>query len=167
MSFKNQYAGWKASDYVKMPYGVYAHGHGNGDWSVNTFKYIMDTDDKSEWAKNAFAICFVDMRYGNRWPDEATELIDAPRPQDDMTRDVGIYGLCCSIFRHGYILPYSFPWYLYSPQTWAWHKYLKNPTNFRLKWWKFLESMNHPKKGYAKELKRMRGVAVEKINPNN
>ena len=161
MSLKNQHDGWSASDYVKMPYGVYAEGHGNGDWSINTFKYIMTTENISEWAHRVLMICYADMICGNRWPDKATHLITAPREQDSMTRDVGIYMLCCSLYIHGIIFSYSIPWYLYSPQVWAWHRYLKNPTQFRLKWWRFLERLSTPRKGYAIELKRMRGEAVK------
>ena len=54
--------GWELEKYGFYPRGL-------GDLLYNTYRMIVETNDKSDWAVKAFLKCTDLLREGKRWPD--------------------------------------------------------------------------------------------------
>ena len=86
----------------------------------------------------------------------------------DMTRDGYFAALACAVFLNDkqFIKDISMPWYLYRPNAWVWHKYLKNPTEKNLAKYDFWEELlYHSKKEFVQVLHQLREYAVHNYQP--
>jgi hypothetical protein len=136
------------SDFIKTPYGVYIPGTHweNGDFSINTFRYIIDTKDKSPWAKHVFKVNAIALQSGCRWPDAAYALgyVTDDRPQTSVTRDSYVYCFCAAVFLDDrqWIEDIPIPFRLYRPPVWSWRNYLiKGEAKYRRRY-EFWESIS-------------------------
>ena len=135
-------------------YGFYPRGL--GDLIYNTMRKIIETDDRSGWAYTSLCYCgdLLDQRM--RWPDELDPpFIDGKKPyrkQTDMTRDPYIMWYCaCILLNHReYIREVTIPFYLYTPEVWAWRRALLGKLNLYTMWRKI--NSIFPKKDYVKTL---------------
>ena len=160
---------WSIDNFVKTPYGVRDAREwiGNGDWSINTFKFIVQTNDKSVWARTAFNICWTALENGCRWPDApfAMGWITADQSQERVSRDCYQYAYECALFL-GYpnkIKKLKIPFKLYRPTVWAWRRYLitqKKKHLNRYLFWEWL-LIRWPRREYAAELVRCRCRAAD------
>lgn len=115
--------------FIKTPYGVYDPTRRNGDFGINTFRYIIDTKDRSKWAYDAFIYCDIALCEGKRWPNKAFELgyVTDDRSQFSVTRDCYVYHACC-VKHLGmgslWLRLAKPPIRIYRPSVWSWRKYL-------------------------------------------
>ena len=107
-----------------------------GDLIFNTLSRIIDMDDDSDWAWEAFCECGMLLEQGKRWPDRFND-IPTRRSQTKMTRDpyTVYYTLAVKWGCIDLIEGIRMPWYCYSPIVWRWKKRLikerKKP------WWRW------------------------------
>ena len=123
---------WSKDDYIKHGYFYIAPGHGNGDLLYNTLRMIIETNDKSDWARTAFLEVFMCLLEGLRWPDSMEHIINTKRhTQYDMTHDPWIMFYACAVHLDiTWVIEYKPPFKLYRPTLWAMRRYLHNQTKF-------------------------------------
>ena len=96
--------------------------------------------------------------------EEKVKFTCKSRSWRDMTRDPFIAGIACAVFLDDiqFIKDISIPWYLWRPNTWAWHRYLKNPTEKRFLRYEFWDNfLNFSKKEFVSVLKELRAYAIQ------
>lgn len=138
---------------------------GKGDIIYHTMRKIIDDNDKSVWAYNAFSICASLLFERKRWPDQFNHTNDAktwigyrlsklrwdtwymfnkPKPghrlyrtQTCMTRDPYIYFYACAMHlnRKQFIKAVTIPIYLFRLKTWLWRGALIKGKRSRLYEW--------------------------------
>lgn len=130
---------WLIENFEKTDCGVFDTRYWveNGDWEINFCRYIMDTNDKSEWAYDVFEINALALVDGYRWPECAIKYVTG-RKRTDVTRDSYTYLYVCAIFldRLQFIEWAKPPLRLYIPVFWAWRRYLIKRTK-KSKWIKW------------------------------
>lgn len=160
---------------------------GKGDIIYNSLRRIIDDKDTSDWAFRALWICKELLLDGKRWPDWMNHERDAKnrigwwwsrllynlylinhqkyRPQTSMTRDPWCYFYTASVIleRKRFVEIVPIPWWLWRQPVWAWRRYLIEPTERNKRRWLFWESLNCPKKEYAKRMVEYRAMAAKKI----
>ena len=155
---------WDKNDYIKVGYFYFAPGHGNGDLLYNTCRKIIETNDKSDWARWSLVkvCCCLSMRI--RWPDSMSEKITTTtHTQGQITRDPYIlfYACCVYLGRNILIKRLKPPLKLYTPAVWSWRRYLINPTWCNKRVWLLWEWVSPTgKKEFAQVLKRYRFKTV-------
>jgi len=85
------------------------------------------------------------------------------RSRNDLTRDPYISAIRCADFMGlpQFIQSVSIPWYLWRPNTWAWHRYLKNPTERNLlRYDRWEHALFNSNKQFVIDLHNMREQAV-------
>jgi hypothetical protein len=153
---------WSVDNFHKTPWGVHdvRESRKNGDWSINTWKYIVETEDRTRWAKKAFMCCHIALCDGRRWPDApyAAEMItqDAKK-QTKLTRDCFIYHHACAIYLHPdlefLVSDVKVPWTLYRPEFHAWRRALLGKRNC-YKFWRKVTPIWPWTHWYVTELQR-------------
>ena len=136
---------------LNKPWEDEAYGYetfSKGDIIYNTLRYIIDNEDKSEWAYKAFEACADLLIRRRRWPDEDNHERDAGNrlrwwwsrtlyklkitknvmygPQSRMSRDPFVYLYCAAVFleREQFIKAITIPWHINRPDIWIWRRRL-------------------------------------------
>lgn len=156
---------WSKTNFVKrwIFYLDKRPTQGNGDLLYNTFRMIIATEDKSEWAYRAFEACFDCLAHGERWPDSMSVFVTTTNHrQDQLTRDPFILGYACAVYldRKQFIESVPIPWYLYRPEVWAWRRALLGKRNC-YPFWRWLTP--HKRHEYVKALDRYMNWAYETL----
>ena len=104
--------------------------------------------------------------------EEKVKFTCKSRSWRDCTRDIYISGIACAVFFDDiqFIKDISIPWYLWRPNTWAWHHYLQNPTEKGLNRYDFWnETWTWSKKEFVSVLNELRTYAIlnRKIDQND
>ena len=95
---------------------------------------------------------------------EKIKITCKARAWRDCTRDSYISGIACAVSLNDiqFIKDISIPWYLWRPNTWAWHRYLKKPTLRREAVYDFWANfLNFSKKEFVSVLKELRAYAIQ------
>ena len=89
-----------------------------------------------------------------------------PRWQKDQTRDpyIAVIAACVHLGELDWIKEISIPYYCWRQPTWSWHKYLKDPTQKRLKRYRWWEDKMSPPDGFATRLQQLRIDTVNEFN---
>ena len=103
---------------------------------------------------------------------EKIKITCKARAWRDCTRDSYISGIACAVSLNDiqFIKDISIPWYLWRPNTWAWHRYLKKPTEKGLAKYDFWnETWTWSKKEFVSVLNELRTYAIlnRKIDQND
>ena len=155
---------WDINNFEKTPYGVrdIRIEQGNGDWSINSFKYLIEADCFDTWGWVSFQFCANALKAGKRWPDLATKYVTADRKQTDVTRDCYVYCYACAV-RFGYgIEDVKPPLRLYRPSFWAWRRKLLGKPNL-YRFWRWVEKPTewfHP--WYVEEMNRYMEMTLQR-----
>jgi hypothetical protein len=137
----------------------------NGDFSINSCWYIMETEDRSPWAYRVFELIADALSYGKRWPDMASQHITDTRSQYSVTRDSYIYFYSCSVHLNRMIFVEIIkpPLRLYTPEVWAWRRALLHKPNL-FKFWRWITPVRKKQADYVHEMQRLMDQAYEKVN---
>lgn len=127
--------------------------HSNYDMLFNTFTRIIEDNDTSEWAHEAFDYCFHHMAAGLRWPHALENYVVHKREgQTRMTRDPWIAGYACAVHLKAWTyLAIKPPWWLWRPEVWAWRRALLGRWNM----YKFWRWVTPSRKDYVQKLDQL------------
>ena len=168
---------WDINEYFKEGYFYVREyeswmkpGEQYGDVIYDTLRKIIETKDKSDWAKISFSICRNLLWEGKRWPlymeEEIGERKEIPilkrfivnnkrqvRSQLSITRDpfIALYACAVHLEIRLEIMP-KIPFWLYSPTTWSWIRALKGK-----------RSLYKPPKKFVRDLRTLREQSYDKI----
>ena len=136
-----------------------------GDVIHTTMTKIIDDNDDSDWAKDAIKICVQLLQEGKRWPDSLNQPdirgFQKYRSQTGMTRDPYIGAITSHMKMYGKVSEgLSIPWYLWTPRTWNWHKYLKTGKMWRLNLYDRFKPKEPHKKDFVNVLRNQREIAI-------
>lgn len=159
--------GWSVDNFKKTPHGVCDPKARNGDFGLNSAKYIVETKDKSEWAYQVFKTNAIALEQGLRWPMQAEIMgyVIDDRSPFDITRDCYIYLITCAVFLGlpHYIKRLKIPRRLFNPCVFAWRKYLITGNRIYYAIYRTGIWFNGllPQKEYVRQLNRFMEMAVD------
>jgi len=102
-------------------------------------------------------------KFGNFCKRIGLPVLEKYRHPRQMTRDpyTAVFACCIFLKREHYISKTTLPLYLYRPNFWAWHKYLKTKKPIYLKIYRFWCKFSSSKKDYVIRLKELREMTLE------
>lgn len=161
---------WNKEDYKKAGSfyinKVTPHKYtGFGDLIFNTLRMIIETNDKSYWARYAFRLCYRLLTEGKRWPDwyeaeitRTKKWMQLPivkriyfpglfartgeyRSQYSMTRDPWVMLYACAIhLEEKYYIKHKPQWWMYRPTLWSLRRALLDKRNNFMFWFNLTPS---------------------------